>query len=410
MTPTEEAPVTSDDASVYVHFPYCARRCPYCDFNAHAIAHDDRTYADAVLGELETRGEQLSAPRGLQSVFFGGGTPSRWAPSEVGRVIDALRATFGFKTDVEITLEANPGTVVQDRFEAYVNAGINRFSIGVQSLDDRELTTLGRIHDADAAVRAVTTAKATGARVSLDLMYGFPGQRWSDVHRTLARALELGTEHVSAYTLTVEPGTVLGRKAALGYFHPMSDDHQADLMERVLDYLQAAGLLRYEVSNFAQPGAESRHNCLYWVGGAYLGLGAGAHSYLPQPGLAAALRRENRKAPEAYLRGARDRSFPATFEENLDRAMILSDRLLTAFRVRWGVDIDRLDQEFGGDGSVREALISELDRMVDEGLLIKVGRLFQPTPRGFMVNDSLARRLRRRLDTADNPPQLQEVG
>lgn len=404
------APVTDRDAAVYVHFPYCAQRCPYCDFNAHATAHDDRGYADAVLRELEVRGPGLEAPRGLRSVFFGGGTPSRWAPDQVGRVIDGLRAAYGLTSDVEITLEANPGTVAQDRFEGFVRAGIGRFSIGVQSLDDRELMNLGRIHDAQAAARAVTTARATGARVSLDLMYGFPGQTWTDVRTTLDRALELGTEHVSAYTLTVEPNTVLGRRAALGLFVPMPDDAQADLMDRVHARLTAAGLNRYEVSNFARPGAESRHNALYWVGGAYLGLGAGAHSYLPRLDLTSAIRRENRRAPEAYLRSAADGTFAATFEERLDRRQILVDRLLTALRVCWGIDVAALDERFQGRGALRDHLALELDRMAVEGLVTRSEGTYRPTDRGFMFNDGLARRLCTHLDRADNPSQLLGVG
>ncbi len=406
----DRCPVGPDDAAVYVHFPYCARKCPYCDFNAHAISHDDRVYADAIIAELDARGPQLHAPAGLRSVFFGGGTPSRWDPVEVRRVIEAIRAAFGLRDGAEVTLEANPGTIAEDRFERFVEAGINRFSIGVQSLNDRELRTLGRIHDAAVAVRAVTAARATGARVSLDLMYGFPNQTWPEVLNTLERAIALGTSHVSAYALTVEPATVLGRQAAAGRFVPMPDDDQATLMERVHDWLQSAGLHRYEVSNYARPGAESRHNCLYWVGGAYLGLGAGAHSYLPAADLRAAVRRENRRAPEAYLRSAADRTFTPSFEEQLDPPAILADRLLTALRVRWGFDVGELDASFGGGGDIARMLNPALRELVAEGLLTRDGDRYRPTDRGFMLNDTLARRLRGRLDSAANPQQLQGVG
>ena len=422
MTAADRPPVADRDAAVYVHFPYCARRCPYCDFNAHAIAHDDVAYADAILAELDQRAPHLVVDGGLRSVFFGGGTPSRWAPEQVGRVVDALRATFGFADDVEITLEANPGTIVDhrtaasadeeavNRFEAYVAAGIGRFSIGIQSLNDRELVGLGRIHDARAAMAAVKAARASGARVSLDLMYGFAGQTWPEVQDTLDRALDLGTEHISAYALTVEPNTVLGRQAALGQFVPMPDDDQADLMERVHARLERAGLRRYEVSNYALPGAESRHNCIYWVGGAYLGLGAGAHSYLPARDLSRAHRRENRRAPEAYLRGAVDGTFPYTFEETLNRRQILADRLLTVMRTRWGLDLAALDATFSAQGAVDRALRPALDAMVDQELAEADGSWFRPTERGFLFNDSLARRLRGRLDSTDKPQQLQEVG
>ncbi len=402
-------PVTDRDAAVYIHFPYCARKCPYCDFNAHAIPHDDQVYAEAVLRELATRGDGLSAPDGLRSIFFGGGTPSRWDPHQVGRVIEGLNDFYGFRSNVEITLEANPGTVAQDRFERFVDVGVNRFSIGVQSLDDRELADLGRIHDAGAGVRAVTTARATGARVSLDLMYGFPGQTWPSVERTLTSAIDLGTEHVSAYALTVEPHTVLGRRTALGLFVPMPDDHQAELMERVHEWLERAGLRRYEVSNYAQPGAESRHNCLYWIGGAYLGLGAGAHSYLPAADLKSGIRRENRRAPEAYLRGADD-GFPPNFEERLDRGALIRDRLLTIMRTRWGFEPKALDLASDGDGPIASILIGALRTLVQEGLVERAGDRYRPTDRGFLFNDTIARRMLEHLDSATKSPQLQGVG
>ncbi|MEL7368956.1 MAG: radical SAM family heme chaperone HemW [Myxococcota bacterium] len=404
MTTTDAPPVSDADAAVYVHFPYCAHRCAYCDFNAHAIDHDDRAYADAVIAEIDHRGRHLDAPNGLRSIFFGGGTPSRWAPSQVGRVVRHLETTFGFRPNIEITLEANPGTVAQERFEGFVDAGINRFSIGVQSLDDRELTALGRIHNANDAAKAVATAVRIGARVSLDLMYGFPGQKWSDVRATIDRALTLGTEHISAYALTVEPTTVLGRQAATGRFIPMPDDDQADLMERVQDYLEAAALHRYEVSNFARPGAVSIHNCLYWMGGAYLGVGAGAHSYLPDRALQSAQRRENSRAPAAYLRSITERTFTCTFEEQLDRRQILVDRLLTAMRVRWGLDLAALDRRFNAGGVLVEHLGDELRRLQSDGFVVLQNGRYKPTDRGFLFNDSIARRLCGRLDTFAEGP------
>ncbi|MEM7675842.1 MAG: radical SAM family heme chaperone HemW [Myxococcota bacterium] len=403
MTLANRPPVDDLDAAVYVHFPYCAHRCAYCDFNAHAIEHDDRAYADAVIAEIDHRGSQLAAPDGLRSIFFGGGTPSRWAPTEVGRVIRHLEETFGFRPNIEITLEANPGTVAQARFEGFVDAGINRFSIGVQSLIDRELTALGRIHDAAAAEAAVITAVRMGARVSLDLMYGFPGQKWSDVRTTIDRALDLGTEHISAYALTVEPTTVLGRQAAIGRFIPMPDDEQADLMERVHDHMNASGLYRYEVSNFARPDAPSIHNCLYWMGGAYLGVGAGAHSYLPKRDLTAAQRRENSRAPAAYLRSITERAFACTFEEHLDRRQILVDRLLTAMRVRWGLDLEALDARFDACGAIAAHLSAEMKQLEADGLVMFQEGRYRPTARGFLFNDSIARRLCGRLDTPADP-------
>jgi putative oxygen-independent coproporphyrinogen III oxidase len=392
-----DAPVTPEDAAVYVHFPYCAKKCPYCDFNSHVLAHDDRAYADAVLAELAARGDSLVVPaRGLSSVFFGGGTPSRWAPAEVGRVLRALKERFGFAEHCEVTLEANPGTVAAERFAAYVEQGVTRFSIGAQSFIDAELEELGRIHDARAAERAVQAAQATGARVSLDLMYAFPGQGWAEVERSLSRALALGTEHVSAYTLTVEPDTVLGRRTRLGLFVPMDDDRQAELIEAVSARFADAGLSRYEISNYARPGAESRHNALYWVGGAYLGLGAGAHGYLPGPALSGARRYENVKPPADYLEGARRGEFPRRFEEQLSRRQALGDRLMVAFRGAWGLDVAALAAEAGLSGRLEPELLPTLEALERQGLLRRAGpspTRFVPTPRGMLFNDALARAL-----------------
>ncbi len=389
-----DPPVTARDAAVYVHFPYCARKCPYCDFNSHVVAHDDRAYADAVIAELDARAPELRVPEGgLASVFFGGGTPSRWAPAEVGRVIAAIRARLGLRPGCEVTLEANPGSVAAERFAAYVAAGVTRFSIGVQSFIDAELEALGRVHDAAAAARAVEAAVATGARVSLDLMYAFPGQTWDDVARSLDRALELGTEHLSIYTLTVEPDTALGRRARLGLFVPMDDDRQAELIDRVNARLAGAGFGRYEISNHARPGAESRHNALYWVGGAYLGLGAGAHGYLPAPGLASAWRGENVKSPEDYLEGARTGRFPRRFEERLDRRAVIGDRLMVAFRGAWGLDVAALAAEAGCVGVLEPLLVPALEALVRQGLLGSAGTRYFPSERGMLFNDAIARTL-----------------
>lgn len=383
--------VSSQDRGVYVHFPYCEKKCPYCDFNSHTVPHDDAAYADAVLKELSLRAESFgSGP--LRSVFFGGGTPSLWDPKQVGRVLRQIEATFGFSPEPEITLEANPGTVVPDRFLAYVDEGINRFSIGVQSFLDHELEQLGRIHDAQCAHRAVAGAIASGARVSLDLMYAQPGQTWAQVQSSIDRALQLGPGHISAYTLTVEPDTALGRRSRLGLFTAMEDDLQAEFIERVTDTLQGAGYARYEISNYARPGQEAVHNSLYWTGGPYLGLGAGAHSYLPAPGLREAVRQENVKAPHTYLEGMMQGDLRPRFSETLDRAALLADRLWVGFRPRWGVDLEALDAEAGMSGALVQALTPALEALERQGYVQRAER-WRPTAEGFLFADAIARTL-----------------
>jgi putative oxygen-independent coproporphyrinogen III oxidase len=402
-------PVDPSDLGVYVHFPYCEKKCDYCDFNSHTIPHDDRRYADAILRELEARGPDYAgrAP-GLRSIFFGGGTPSLWEPRQVARVIDALRSAFGFLPGIEITLEANPGTVEVARFGAYVEAGVTRFSIGVQSFKDAELEFLGRIHDSAKAAVAVRAAKATGAQVSLDLMYALFGQSESDVIYSVDRALELGTDHLSAYTLTIEPDTLLGRRTKLGLYSPMDDDRQADFIELVTERLDRAGFGRYEVSNFARPDRESRHNALYWLGGAYLGLGAGAHSYRPTRDLSGAERRAAVKLPDAYVDAAMTGAFPTLMHEELDRIAVLKDRLMVALRTRWGLDPAALDAEARMGGALEAALNGAISTPLGLGLVARAGGRIVPTARGFLQNDGLARQLMSaadalRLDMASAP-------
>ncbi|MGF1511479.1 MAG: radical SAM family heme chaperone HemW [Myxococcota bacterium] len=379
MKGRDAPPVGPEDWGLYVHFPYCASKCPYCDFNSHVSAHDDRAYADAVLAELQAR-KPAKPPPPLRTLFFGGGTPSRWAPAQVARVIDAVTLWFDVHEQFEITLEANPGSTDLARFAAFREAGVNRFSIGCQSFIDTELQWLERTHDAKTATRAVETALATGARVSLDVMYGLPGQSWSAARTTLDHAVTLGTEHVSAYALTLEPGTVLTQRVALRQVTPMQDDQQAELYQRVTDNLQSAGLLRYEVSNYARLGAESLHNLLYWQGGAYLGLGAGAHSYLPTED-GRAVRSEAVRNPAAYLEAAGSGRFPTRALRRLTAGEVLKDRCAVGFRSRWGME----RSAFSDHPWARKA---EAD-LVREDLITLDARI-RPTPRGFIFNDRIA--------------------
>jgi len=384
-------PVDPDDVGLYVHFPYCEKKCPYCDFNSHVLPHDDHQYADAILREIEDRSRDYGGH--FETLYFGGGTPSLWDPSAVARVI-AFARRKGLDPQAEVTLEANPGTVHEALFHRFVEAGVNRFSIGAQSFQDGELVQLGRIHDANTSARAVTAAKKTGARVSLDLIYAQPKQTAADVDRSLDRALSLEPHHVSAYTLTVEPGTALGRKFDAGTFVPMEDDDQADMIEQVTARLAAAGYARYEVSSYAPDGLEARHNTVYWRGGPYLGVGAGAHSYRPAPGLSGAYRRGNIKSPNEYLSRALAGDHRPGFEETVGRNDALSERLMLGVRVKWGLDLLRLANDAGLDLPVLLASAGPvIDRLIAEGLLVREGPVIAPTARGFLFADGIGRRL-----------------
>ena len=403
-------PVNPASAAVYVHFPYCGRKCPYCDFNVYVTQHNDAVFADAILRELDDRGSFLSAPGGLASLYFGGGTPTRWSAAELGRVVAGVRERFGFRPGAEITVEANPEDASLELFEEFRAVGVNRFSVGCQSFVEQELRVLGRRHSVDDGVAAVRWARASGARVSLDLIYGLPGQSAEDLIRSLRMAVELETDHVSAYVLTVEPETPLARRVRLGTFKPLPDDTQAAMMEKVSTFFESAGLSRYEVSSFARNGRVAIHNNLYWLGGTYLGLGAGAHSYLRLDGHPhVALRRENVRSPDRYLTQALGPGVEASFEERLNIRAMVADRAMVVFRSAFGLDLAAWSREYGAVLSI-EKLSEALGSMTRQGFLQREGTRWRPTTRGFLFNDAVARGMVAAVDEAFEESDLAAAG
>jgi oxygen-independent coproporphyrinogen-3 oxidase len=299
---------------VYIHFPYCEQKCPYCDFaSRRELQVPHRPYAGRVLAELAARVPLFAAAAGaagrrLVSVYFGGGTPGLWAPSELRRVLEQVVATFGAVEglaagQLEVTVESNPGSTGPAQLEGLLRAGVNRLSIGVQSLDDADLRALGRIHDAAAARRAVQDARRAGfSNFSFDLIFAVPGQDMDRWDRVLDQALELEPPHLSVYNLTIEPGTVFGARQRRGENLLPEDELQTAMFDRARRRLAAAGLYHYEVSNYARPGREALHNSLYWRGGEYLGLGVSAHSHLALPD-GRAVRFSMARDIDAYLAG-----------------------------------------------------------------------------------------------------------
>jgi oxygen-independent coproporphyrinogen-3 oxidase len=286
--------------SLYIHVPWCVRKCPYCDFNSHAQqgALPEREYLDALLADLDL---DLAAVQGrpLQSIFFGGGTPSLLAPAIIGAILDGVAARIGFTADIEITLEANPGTVEQERFHGLRAAGVNRLALGIQSLNPRHLLALGRIHDRAQALGAVAQARRAGFdNINLDLMHGLPEQSVADAVADLRQAIELAPEHLSWYQLTIEPNTEFYKRPP-----PLPpDDTLAAIQEHGATALAAAGYRQYEVSAFSRPGRQARHNCNYWLFGDYLGIGAGAHGKLSR--LDGGIERTRKtRLPKDYLAG-----------------------------------------------------------------------------------------------------------
>ncbi len=334
------------DTAVYVHFPWCAKKCPYCDFATRAVepaSIDHDGYAAAIARDLEARRVQLEGRR-LVSVFFGGGTPSLWSAAALGRTLERIRGAFDAEVpDLEVTAECNPSSLSAEQAAAFAGAGINRTSIGVQSLRENHLKFLGRLHDGAGALRALRDAKATGVRVSADLMFGMRDQR--DVLADVDVLVAEGLDHVSAYALTIEPGTQFGTLQRAGKLETANEDDYARMFLEAEARFAAAGLEHYEVSNYARPGEEARHNQHYWRGGDYLALGAAAVGCLSENGTARRWR--NQSDPQRYLADPVEE-----WSEELDAAERIQEALMLGLRTTEGVDLDRLAERVGVDPRV----------------------------------------------------------
>lgn len=376
--------------SVYVHFPWCLRKCPYCDFATSPRARDDiphEAYADAVLRELEGRAALLQGGR-LRSVFFGGGTPSLWQPRQLGRVLRGIRAAFGTAVDddVEITVECNPSSLDVEIAQALCEEGVNRLSVGVQSLNDDELRFLGRLHDRQLALLALRAALAACPRVSADLMFALPQQPEARFLEYVDQLLEMGLHHVSAYALTIEPGTPFGSDARKGLLVQAPDELYANLFQSIEARFGAAGLGHYEVSNYATPGEESRHNLHYWRGESYLGLGAAAVGCLSAHGQG----RRYRNHPDAtrYMERAATPDVEV-FEEQLDAQALIREALMLGLRVADGVDLAALAARVGVDPRLgREAALKR--RLARGDVVIEGTRLRVPHARWLMLDGIVA--------------------
>jgi len=375
--------------SVYIHFPWCLRKCPYCDFATSPIERDDvpgKAYADAVLRELSARAPSLDG-HSLRSIFFGGGTPSLWDPRELGRVLSGIRGAFASADDdLEITVECNPSSLDQKRAEALCEAGVNRLSVGVQSLDNDELRFLGRLHDRKLALEALRAASSACARVSADLMFALPGQPRERFLGYVDTLLELGLSHVSAYALTIEPGTPFGSDARKGLLKQAPDEAYAELFSGIEQRFGAAGLGHYEVSNYARPGEESLQNMHYWRGGSYLGLGAAAVGCLGEGGVG----RRYRNHPDAKRYMARaDSPSVEVFEEQLDAQDLIREALMLGLRVQDGLDFAQLAQRVGVDP--RRGREAALKRRLARGDVVFEGdRLQVPQSRWLMLDGIVA--------------------
>jgi oxygen-independent coproporphyrinogen-3 oxidase len=372
-------------ASVYVHFPYCLEKCPYCDFVSYktdrkAIDHD--AYADAVIRELRSRSFE---GRTIASIFFGGGTPSLWEPKALGRVISAV----GASTDAEITVECNPTSLDAERCAALADAGVNRLSIGVQSLVDHELKFLGRLHDVEGAIAAVKAAIASPIRrVSADLIFGLPEQTPSDAARQAGALADLGLDHLSCYQLTIEPNTRFGELKKRNRLPMAEDGAVAEAFVAIDEALGARGLAHYEISNYAREGQEARHNLGYWRGEEYLGLGCGAFGFV-RTSKGAGVRWRNQILPDKYVQNAHD---PTMEHEELGAEALLRERIMLGLRVREGLDLAAAGDDLGIDAMTKERRRA-IDALVARGRLsAEATRLVIP-PKAWLFADDTAARL-----------------
>jgi oxygen-independent coproporphyrinogen-3 oxidase len=359
--------------ALYVHVPWCLRKCPYCDVNSHALVESlpEDAYVDALIADVE-RALPAVWGRSVASVFIGGGTPSLLSEFAIDRLLSALRARLRLAPDAEVTLEANPGTFERERFAGYYAAGVNRMSIGVQSFDDRFLKALGRVHGADEARRAAEAALMIFGNVNLDLMYALPGQAPDDAARDVATALSFAPPHLSFYQLTLEPNTLFHRHPP-----PLPDDETAaDIEDEVLGVLARAGYAHYETSAHAKPGWQCRHNVNYWRFGDYLGVGAGAHSKLSFPHRV--VRELRWKQPKRYL-DAVAQGTPVQQSVEVARDELPFEFLLNALRLVDGVPSSLFSERTGLPLSVVARKIADATR---KGLLEDDPAILKPTPLG----------------------------
>jgi oxygen-independent coproporphyrinogen-3 oxidase len=380
---------------LYLHWPFCQSKCPYCDFNSHVAASVDQSrWLTAFQVEIDRIGA-LTEGRVLNTVFFGGGTPSLMEPALVQGILDRVRSTWTLANDIEITLEANPGSVEAARFEGYARAGVNRVSLGIQSLDATDLRRLGRMHSVDEALAAIAIAQATFDRVSFDLIYARQDQSLAAWRDELRRAIDLGTSHLSLYQLTIEDGTVFGQMHARNLLRGLpQEDLAADMFEMTQEITAAAGLPAYEVSNHARPGDESRHNLIYWRMGDYAGIGPGAHGRLTLANRRFATEAE--PMPTVWLDqtlatpGATERT------ESLQAQDRANEYLMFALRLKEGASLSRF-------ATLSGAPLSDiaLAEVMGLGLLNRDGDRIHTTETGVMMLNGVLRALLADRQSAD---------
>jgi putative oxygen-independent coproporphyrinogen III oxidase len=371
----------ADDAlALYVHWPFCVSKCPYCDFNSHVRdAVDQGAWREALLADLAHEAALLPGRR-LTSIFFGGGTPSLMEPATAAAIIAAARRHWRADDAIEITLEANPSSVEAARFADLAAAGVNRVSLGLQSLDDGALAFLGRAHSVREGLAALDTAQRHFRRVSFDLIYALPGQKLGDWEAMLGQALGFGTGHLSLYQLTIEPGTRFATMAAKHEFEPLDSEPAAEMFELTQEQTAVAGLPAYEISNHACPGEESRHNLAYWRYRDYAGVGPGAH------GRRLGQRTVRHRKPENFLAAVAHNGHGLVEEEPLSAIEAAREALVMGLRLAEGIDTETLAEQLGVDRLVDEDAVARLEKL---GLVQRREARLATTQAGRLLLDSI---------------------
>ena len=370
---------TEDCLALYVHWPFCVSKCPYCDFNSHVrdtIEQDE--WREALLADLAHEAALLPG-RELTSIFFGGGTPSLMEPATVAALVSAARDYWSASDDLEVTLEANPNSVEAARFAELAAAGVNRLSLGLQSFDDESLRFLGRAHSADEGLAALEIAQKHFARVSFDLIYALPGDTEQGWQTRLERGLSLGTSHLSLYELTIEPGTRFATMVGRREFEPLDSDTAASLYELTDALTSAAGLSGYEISNYGARGAESRHNLTYWRYGDYAGVGPGAH------GRRLGMRTVRHKKPENFLSAVSRNGHGIVEEERLNPREAADEALVMGLRLREGIDPAAIEERFG----VPVVDLEKVRRLAESGHLVASDGRISTTLAGRLLLDRI---------------------
>jgi putative oxygen-independent coproporphyrinogen III oxidase len=330
---------------VYIHWPFCLSKCPYCDFNAHLLDPDldEEQWLTAYLAELTHYAAETSDRR-VSTLFFGGGTPSLMPPRIMSAIVDKIELLWGFSDDAELSMEANPTSVEADKFKAFRGAGINRLSLGIQSFDDKSLKLLGRQHDSKQALDAISLARSIFPRSSFDLIYARPDSSLEDWQKELNFALSLEPEHLSLYQLTIEPGTVYQAAVRRGDFTPLDEDRASEQYEFTQEHMTNAGLPAYEVSNHAIRGAECQHNMIYWRYQDYVGIGPGAHGRFNSGGQKIAARQH--RAPSVWVKNVTDKGHATADRDILDEAHMLSEFAMMGLRLSEGIDMNLMQQRW----------------------------------------------------------------